>query len=486
MNSKTETESDDVALLSAIGCFTLNEEDHKTVIVAQGLDFRTSAIRGLKGFVKSGEYLATFYTLPKSPSQAIAPVAISGGFTMQCLMDSTAVKIDSLSQPSDRTPMLSESMIALRSALHRLKNERCSGRLIVSNSQKTRWTFFFYYGRIMFASGGPHPVRQWLALLRRYTNNHQRQQVLRSLKHYSASSSVQCWEYEVLYESLKRELISREQLSAMCQAVVSWSIFDIWQAGDCKTQFIEDATTLPTTVLIDPEQATDACVSEWAAWQKAGILAYRPSLGVEIIQAEQLQRQTPANTYRSMQRMLDGKATLREIAAKFKKDVRPFVRTLAPFVESGALAWREVADLPCPVKTRSATKPAPPQSSQSTATIACIDDSRVSCEYMSLFVKGAGFDYIPITDPQQALETLLEKRPDLVFLDLVMPHTSGYEVCSQLRRQDCFKHTPIIILTGNDGIIDRVRAKMVGATDFLGKPLSAQEFERVTQEHLSK
>ena len=51
-----------------------------------------------------------------------------------------------------------------------------------------------------------------------------------------------------------------------------------------------------------------------------------------------------------------------------------------------------------------------------------------------------------------------------------MPNTNGYEICSQLRKLSFFKNTPIVILTGNDGIIDRVRAKMVGSTDFLGKP----------------
>jgi DNA-binding response OmpR family regulator len=46
---------------------------------------------------------------------------------------------------------------------------------------------------------------------------------------------------------------------------------------------------------------------------------------------------------------------------------------------------------------------------------------------------------------------------------------SGYELCAQLRRSPEFQSTPILILTSNDGLIDRVRAKMVGATSFLSK-----------------
>ncbi|MGK7912472.1 MAG: response regulator [Synechococcus sp.] len=346
------------------------------------------------------------------------------------------------------------------------------------------WTFFFYYGRIMFASGGPHPVRQWLALLQRYTDDRQRQQVLHILKQYSATGSVECWQYEILYESLKRESISRQQLSAMCQTVVYWSIFDIWQSGNYKTEFIEEPAKLPKTVLIDPDQAIETTASEWSSWDEAKILNYRPNIGVKVIQADRLKEQTPPKTYRSMERMLDGNATLREIAAKFKRDVKPFVQKLAPFVERGILAWQAMDDLPCPVNVKPPEEDASPPTSQDTFTIACIDDSRAICEYMRFLVDKAGFNYISISNPLEAMEVLLEKKPNLIFLDLVMPNTSGYEVCSQFRRHEDFKHIPIIILTGNDGIVDRVRAKMVGATDFLGKPLSEVDFERVIQDNL--
>ncbi|WP_159788187.1 response regulator [Sodalinema gerasimenkoae] len=56
-----------------------------------------------------------------------------------------------------------------------------------------------------------------------------------------------------------------------------------------------------------------------------------------------------------------------------------------------------------------------------------------------------------------------------------MPVANGYEVCTQLRRMSQFAETPIIILTGNDGVVDRVRAKMVKASDFLGKPIDAEK-----------
>jgi chemotaxis family two-component system response regulator PixG len=66
-----------------------------------------------------------------------------------------------------------------------------------------------------------------------------------------------------------------------------------------------------------------------------------------------------------------------------------------------------------------------------------------------------------------------------------MPNTNGYEICTQLRKVSTFRNTPIIILTGNDGIIDRVRAKLVGATDFLSKPVNVEIVLAVARQHLN-
>jgi len=79
---------------------------------------------------------------------------------------------------------------------------------------------------------------------------------------------------------------------------------------------------------------------------------------------------------------------------------------------------------------------------------------------------------------------LLESKPGLIFLDLVMPIASGYEICSQIRRMSAFKNTPVVILTGNDGIVDRVRAKVVGASDFLSKPVNAEKVLAIARQYL--
>ena len=67
-----------------------------------------------------------------------------------------------------------------------------------------------------------------------------------------------------------------------------------------------------------------------------------------------------------------------------------------------------------------------------------------------------------------------------------MPVASGYEICAQIRRIAAFRDVPVVILSGKDGMVDRVRARLVGASDFLSKPFQTREVLNVINHHLSK
>ena len=91
---------------------------------------------------------------------------------------------------------------------------------------------------------------------------------------------------------------------------------------------------------------------------------------------------------------------------------------------------------------------------------------------------------IGIEDPVQALSQVFQIRPQLILCDIAMPVLDGYEVCAMLRQSTAFRPIPIIMLTGKDGFIDRVRAQMVGATDYLAKPFGAEELVMLVEKYL--
>lgn len=108
-------------------------------------------------------------------------------------------------------------------------------------------------------------------------------------------------------------------------------------------------------------------------------------------------------------------------------------------------------------------------------TIVHIDDSPQNCGIARSILEAAGYRYLDINDPLQAIPTLLQAKPELVLLDLMMPVINGYELCSQIRRVSSLKDLPIVMLTSQDGIVDRVRAKVVKASAFLSKPIEPRK-----------
>jgi twitching motility two-component system response regulator PilG len=89
-----------------------------------------------------------------------------------------------------------------------------------------------------------------------------------------------------------------------------------------------------------------------------------------------------------------------------------------------------------------------------------------------------------IQDPLESFAQIFQLQPDLILCDLVMPKLDGYDLCGMLRQSTAFRQTPILMLTGKDGFIDRVRAKMVGATDYLTKPFQEQELLMLLEKYI--
>mgnify|MGYP002777692303 CR=1 FL=1 len=118
----------------------------------------------------------------------------------------------------------------------------------------------------------------------------------------------------------------------------------------------------------------------------------------------------------------------------------------------------------------------------SAPVIACIDDSQTVQRQLKLLLENYGYQVLNLSEPLQALTRLARQKPDLIVLDVTMPDLDGYELCRMLRRSTLLADVPILILTGKNDMLHRIRARGVGATDFLGKPVSPQDLlERINQ-----
>ena len=114
-----------------------------------------------------------------------------------------------------------------------------------------------------------------------------------------------------------------------------------------------------------------------------------------------------------------------------------------------------------------------------TYTIVCIDDSKAVVNAIKMYLDDNIFSVVGINDPLKALMQVVRLKPDLILLDITMPTLDGYELCSLLRKHSALKETPIIMVTGKKGIINRVKAKMVKASDYITKPFHKKDLLKV-------
>ena len=117
----------------------------------------------------------------------------------------------------------------------------------------------------------------------------------------------------------------------------------------------------------------------------------------------------------------------------------------------------------------------------SATLVVCIDDSKTVQKQVRMTLEAGGYQVLSILDPTLALKKLSQHKPAVIFMDINMPNLNGYDLCSILRKSERFKDIPIVMLTGRDGMIDRVRAKIVGATDYLTKPCDPNKLISLTK-----
>jgi two-component system, chemotaxis family, response regulator PixG len=373
-----------------------------------------------------------------------------------------------------------------------LKQSRFTGLLALTGPKGERWFFYFYLSRLIYATGGVHPVRRW----RRNLITHcpqiasQPSTIQVDLANIAPDKLRVCWEYELMCLWVEQQRISREQAAKMIRSAIVEILFDITQGTAVSCELRANIVLQPRLVLIDAEQVIAEAQQHWNAWQEAKIADRSPNLAPVIKHPEQLQQKTNPQVYQTLSQLLDGQQTLRDLSLRMKRHVLPVIGSLLPYIQTGLIELVSLPDVASPI--------APPASSGTGNTgittqgstgeaiplIACVDDSPLMCQTMEKILTAANYQFVGINDPLRAIAILLARKPDLIFLDLVMPNANGYEICGQLRRLSFFKDTPIVILTGNDGIVDRVRAKMVGSTDFVSKPVEPEVVIGIIRKYL--
>ena len=115
-----------------------------------------------------------------------------------------------------------------------------------------------------------------------------------------------------------------------------------------------------------------------------------------------------------------------------------------------------------------------------------IDDSKVIRRTAETLLKKEGCDVVTAEDGFDALAKVADHRPDIIFVDIMMPRLNGYETCSLIKNNRAFSTTPVIMLSSKDGLFDRARGRIVGSDQYLTKPFTKEELIGAIERHVTR
>ena len=103
--------------------------------------------------------------------------------------------------------------------------------------------------------------------------------------------------------------------------------------------------------------------------------------------------------------------------------------------------------------------------------ILIVEDEDKIRKIVKTFLEKKSFEIVEVSDGKDAIDSFLTEKPDLVILEVMLPHKNGFEICKEIRE---FGNTPILMLTAKTQDTDEINGFQLGVDDFLRKPFSLE------------
>jgi twitching motility two-component system response regulator PilG len=136
------------------------------------------------------------------------------------------------------------------------------------------------------------------------------------------------------------------------------------------------------------------------------------------------------------------------------------------------------------VNTESQIADGAQQSTSLNVKVMVIDDSKTIRRSAETLLKKVGCEVVTAIDGFEALHKITEHKPDIIFVDIMMPRLDGYQTCALIKNNSAFKATPVIMLSSKDSIFDRARGRIVGSEKYLTKPFSKEDLINAITTHV--
>ncbi|OIP70015.1 MAG: two-component system response regulator [Oscillatoriales cyanobacterium CG2_30_40_61] len=335
------------------------------------------------------------------------------------------------------------------------------------------WLVFSWNGRIVYAGQSEGSLQRLRDYLRRY----QAETVLCELE-VPSITSVNAPEYGYLWVLLENQVITPNIARNIVHCMVQETLFDLLSLHQGAFIFEMGSGLAPQLVTLEISPLLADIFKQVQEWKKFHPHITSPNQCPLITDRSKLQKTVRPKVFESLNQWADGQTSIRQISRYLHRDIVTVAKAIYPFVQQGlvqllAVHTENIFNVPEPLNDRNRTP-----------RIVCIDDDLVIRETVEIILREQGYEATAIGNPLKALSLVFQLKPDLILCDIAMPELNGYEICAMLRNSTAFRQTPIVMLTGIDGFIDRLKARMVRATNYLTKPFGDAELLTLVETYI--
>lgn len=300
-----------------------------------------------------------------------------------------------------------------------------------------------------------------------------------------------------------QQLLNQAQIQRLLQSVATAALESLCWTNQVEAHWQEKAIVQPglqsvqielNGLIHDLEQRTNT-------WKSLPPIITSPDQCPRCDDINRLQQPIPQGvlppqTLVMIGRLMQG-ISIRQLAFLLKQDVLKLCQVLHPYISAGSLRLEppqpprnRLPTIPTATAPVAIEHPPTPNASPSGGTaqkqykVVCIDDSPTVLDTIQRYLGTEQFSVATVEDPMASLSALFDMKPDLILMDVSMPGIDGNRLCQILKRSSVFTHVPIIMVSGNTGILDKEKAKAAGATDYLTKPFSKAELLAIVNQYL--
>ena len=336
------------------------------------------------------------------------------------------------------------------------------------------WFMFFRDGQIVYAADNSSSLQR----LRDYLQRYKLELPADSFRH-DFQATITAPEYSYLWELLEKRLLTPAQGRSIISSMIKETLFDLLTLHQGYFIFDLGAGLSPQLTTLEIEPIVTEVMKQVQEWKQLQPYIQSPEQCPLITDREKLQLSLPENAFKTLDKWADGQTSLRQLARYLSRDILPVAKAIYPCIQQG---WIQMPSL-IPIDPQQ-NRREPRLATGVRPHVVCIDDDGAIRKIIEYTLQAQGYQVTTIQDPLESFAQIFQLQPDLILCDLVMPKLDGYDLCGMLRKSTDFRQTPILMLTGKDGFIDRVRAKMVGATDYLTKPFQEQELLMLLEKYI--